>query len=252
VSWSGAGERLLLVHGSFVHPDEVWHGQAPLAGGFRLGVVHRRGYGESPDPPGRVDFERDGEDVAALLDEPAHLVGHSYGGIACLYAATLRPAGVRSLLVIEPPAFGLVPDDPTGRELRARLERVFSSGAEPRALYGDFLAAWGFNRPSDEWLARQDARALTSSATERPPWEADPPLEEIVGRPVRSLVVRGDWSRAPHAARELAGRAFAAVCDVVEQRLGAERAVAERASHSPQLLGRPFNELVDSWARGSA
>ena len=187
-----------------------------------------------------------------MLDEPAHVVGHSYGGIACLYAAGLRPEAIRSLLVIEPPAFGLVPDDPHAHELRDRLERVFASAADPQALYGDFLAAWGFNRPSDDWLGRQDARALASSATERPPWEADPPLERIAEAAVRSLVVRGDWSRAPQAARELAGRAFAAVCDVVERRLGAERAVVERASHSPQLLGRPFNELVERWASSSA
>lgn len=250
VSWSGAGERLLLVHGSFVHPDDVWRKQAPLAERFRLGVVHRRGYGRSPDPGGPVDFERDGGDVAALLDEPAHLVGHSYGAIGCLLAAASRPAAVRSLLVVEPPVFGLVPADPHARELRERLERVFGSGADPRRLYADFLAAWGFNRPTDDWLDRQDGRALESSATERPPWEARLPLAELAAAPFPKLVARGDWSRAPEAARDLAGRAFAAVCDVLERDLGAERAVIRGASHSPQLLGRPFDDTVAAFADG--
>ena len=251
VDWSGAGARLLLVHGSFVDPAEVWLRQAPLAERFRVGVVHRRGFGRSPQPDGRVDFERDGADLAALLDEPAHLVGHSYGGIAGLLAAARRPDGVRSLAVIEPPAFALAPNDPAVRELRARLARVFASRAAPRTLYGDFLAAWGFNRPADEWLARQNQRALDSSATERPPWEARPPLAELAAAPFRKLVVRGDWSRAPAAARELAGHAFAAVCDVVERDLLAERAVIPGASHSPQLLGRPFNDTVSAFAEGS-
>ena len=239
--WSGAGERLLLVHGSFVDPAEIWARQAPLAERFRLGVVHRRGYGRSPDPEGRVDFEHDGEDLTALLDEPAHLVGHSYGGIGSLFASARRPDAIRSLVVIEPPLFVLTPDDAAVQLLGTRLETVFATSADPRTLYGNFLAAWGFNRPTDDWLARQDQRALRSSADERPPWEARPPLAVLAAAPFPKLVVRGDWSRAPAPARELAGRAYAAVCDVLERDLDAERAVIPGASHSPQLLGRPFN-----------
>jgi pimeloyl-ACP methyl ester carboxylesterase len=248
VDWFGSGPRLLLVHGSFVDPERVWAKQAPLAERFRLGVVHRRGYGLSPDPDGLVDFERDGDDIADLLDEPAHVVGHSYGAVASLYAAARRPERVRSLVLVEPPAFAFARDDPAVRALRARLERVFATDSDPRTLYADFLAAWGFNRPSEDWLARQDARALASSATERPPWEANPPLARLAAAGIRVLVARGDWSQTPAAARELAGSAFAAVCDVLERELGAERAVVPRASHSPQLLGRPFNELVARFA----
>lgn len=251
VDWSGSGPPLLLVHGSFVDPAEVWARQAPLARRFRLGIVHRRGYGLSPDPDGRVDFERDGESIAALLDEPAHVVGHSYGAIAAMFAAARRPDGVRSLVAIEPPAFGLAPDDASVRELRSRLAAVFASRPDPRTLYGDFLAAWGFDRPSEDWLARQDARALESSADERPPWEAQPPLGELARAPFATLVVRGNWSRAPAAAQELAGRAFAAVCEVLERELNAQSAVIAGASHSPQLLGRPFNDTVAAFAAGS-
>ena len=65
---------------------------------------------------------------------------------------------------------------------------------------------------------------------ERPPWEADPPLEELAAARFPKLVVSGAHSRA-----------FDAVCDVLEQRLDAERAVLPGAGHSPQLLGEPFN-----------
>jgi citrate synthase len=34
------------------------------------------------------------------------------------------------------------------------------------------------------------------------------------------------------------------VCDVLEQRLGAERAVLPGAGHAVQLLGEPFNDVL--------
>ena len=45
------------------------------------------------------DFEEDARDIAALLCDGAHLVGHSYCAIGALYAAALRPQAVRSLMV---------------------------------------------------------------------------------------------------------------------------------------------------------
>ncbi len=47
----------------------------------RLLVLDRRGYGRSSAPVGE-DFLRDAEDIAEIMDDGAHLVGHSYGGLA--------------------------------------------------------------------------------------------------------------------------------------------------------------------------
>src|SRR5215216_4152116 len=88
----GEGERAVLVHGSFGWGEETWQAQRPLADGYELLLVDRRGYGGSPSD-GRADFECDAEDVAALLDRPSHLVGHSYGGVGALLAAARRPEG---------------------------------------------------------------------------------------------------------------------------------------------------------------
>ena len=90
VAWSGAGDPVLLVHGSFTPAAATFAALAPLADEFRLGLLDRRGFGASPDVE-RVDFERDGEDIAALLAEPMHLVGHSYGGTGRLLAAARDP-----------------------------------------------------------------------------------------------------------------------------------------------------------------
>lgn len=49
--------------------------------------------------------------IAAILEdlgEPAHLIGHSYGAVACIEAAVRLPSRVRGLLVIEPVLFHLL------------------------------------------------------------------------------------------------------------------------------------------------
>ena len=107
----GEGEPAVFVHGSFGWGEETWAKQRPLADSYRLLLVDRRGFGGSP-PDGSVDFDRDADDVADVLGDGAHLVGHSYGGVVSLLAAARHPDAVRSLTVIEPPALGLVREDP--------------------------------------------------------------------------------------------------------------------------------------------
>jgi pimeloyl-ACP methyl ester carboxylesterase len=85
--------------------------------------------------------------------------------------------------------------------------------------------------------------------TERMPWEAEMPLDALAAASFPVLVARGAWDAVEPAARELAGAAFAAVCDVLVARLGAELAVFPGAAHQPQLLGRPFNDRVEAFWR---
>jgi pimeloyl-ACP methyl ester carboxylesterase len=74
-SW-GAGTPVVLVHGSLATGAEEWEAQRPLADeGFRLLVLDRRGYGRSPAVQGE-DFLRDADDIADLMGNGAHLVGH--------------------------------------------------------------------------------------------------------------------------------------------------------------------------------
>ena len=44
----------------------------------------------------------------------AHLVGHSYGGVAAMLAAALVPQSVKSLTLIEPGCYQAAADDPGG------------------------------------------------------------------------------------------------------------------------------------------
>jgi len=204
-------------------------------------LIDRRGFGASP-PNGRVDFERDGEDVAGLLGDGAHLVGHSYGGVVSLLAAARRPGAVQSLTLIEPPAFGVVRGDAAVEQLIGNIVAARSSTDDPAEYRALFLQGFGF--PSDPVvLEGEDLDAARASMTERPPWEAQIPLDEVSSAGVRVLLAQGDWCPAPDSARALAGAAFAAVCNVLGARLNAERAVFPSA-HSPQRLGSLFNNRL--------
>jgi pimeloyl-ACP methyl ester carboxylesterase len=73
---------VVFVHGAVFNGPLMWNEQRPLGESWRLEVLNRRGYGKSPPPEVRSDFEEDARDIAALLGDDAHLVGHSYGGCA--------------------------------------------------------------------------------------------------------------------------------------------------------------------------
>jgi pimeloyl-ACP methyl ester carboxylesterase len=239
----GTGDPAVFVHGSFGRGEKTWKAQRPLADSYRLLLVDRRGFGGSP-AAGRVDFERDAEDVAGLLDGGAHLVGQSYGGVVSLLAAARSRDVVRSLTVIEPPALGLVRGDPTVEEFVARVQQGREGAADPSDYRRRFLEAFGFDARPEE-LAGVELEAARSSWHERPPWEAQIPFDELRGLPV--LVVRGDWKQAPPRAQQVGRAALHAVCDVLERELDADSATLGGA-HNPQLLGAPFNErLLAFW-----
>jgi pimeloyl-ACP methyl ester carboxylesterase len=222
------GHRLLLVHGSVVNGEVTWNAQRPLADRFELVVPNRRGFPPGPEAE-RVDFDDEAAWLEPFLEPGTHVVGHSYGGVITLLAAALRPERVRSLTVIEPPAFGLARGHAA---VEAFVGRGYPTTDDPEGYLRAFLDAVGSPQPAEMTSALlQGARMLM---VERPPWEAEIPLERLAGIP--ALVVSGAHNGA-----------FDAVCDVLEERLGAERAVLTGAGHSPQRLGAPFNDLLSDF-----
>ena len=224
--------RVLLIHGS-VGNAEAWTPVRPaLEQRYEVLAPNRGGY-----PPGplleRIDFERQAEELAPLLGEGAHLVGHSYGGVISLLIAAAHPELVRSLAVSEPPAFGLARGNPAADAFTADFHALQAAGlTDPAEFLARFLTAVGSATPPGNFTPAllQGARTLM---VERSPAEAEPPLDELAATPFPKLVVSGAHSAA-----------FDAVCDVLEERLGAERAVLAGAGHSVQRLGEPFNELL--------
>ena len=241
VTFWGEGDPAVFVHGSFGWGEETWREQRPLAEHYRLLLVDRRGFGASP-PNGRVDFDRDADDVAQVLNGGAHLVGHSYGGVVCLLAAGRRPEAVRSLTLIEPPAFGVARGDPAVEALIRDVDAAARTSADPSEYRAGFLRSFGF--PAEPVaLTGRELAAARSSMTERPPYEAEIPFDELAGAGLRLLLVQGDWCPAPDTARARAGAAFGAVADVLAERLSARRAILP-SGHNPQKLGGPFNDCL--------
>jgi pimeloyl-ACP methyl ester carboxylesterase len=227
--------RLLLVHGSVVNAELTFSAQKPLAERFEIVAPNRRGF-----PPGpaveRVDFEDEAVWLDQFVEPGTHLVGHSYGGVISLLAAARQPELVRSLTVIEPPAFGIARGRAGVDEFIERLHAHWAKAPrDPAEFLRGFLALVGSSIPPGDLSPAllQGARTLM---VERSPAEAVIPFDQVAAAPFPKLVVSG----AHH-------EAFDAVCDVLEERLGAERAVLPGAGHSVQRLGAPFNELLASF-----
>ncbi|HKS61688.1 MAG TPA: alpha/beta fold hydrolase [Xanthobacteraceae bacterium] len=236
-SW-GSGVPVVLVHGSLATGADEWQAQRALAdAGFRLLVPDRRGYGRSPAARGE-DFLADADDVAALMGDGAHLVGHSYGGLAVLFAAARRPDATLSLTLLEPAAFAL------GRQHHAA-----------RALAADLRALWDQQVPDEEWVIRflqavgSDPDALSPELIAaavplvpvfrrgRPMWETELPLAALSSAAFPKLVVSGAHSAG-----------FDAICGELADRIGASRMAIEGAGHEIQFTGAPLNDaLLTLW-----
>jgi pimeloyl-ACP methyl ester carboxylesterase len=226
----GSGPRLVLVHGSVGFGREVWAAQRALAERFTLVVVTRSGYPPNPTVE-RTDFEDQARELAALFEPGDHLVGHSYGGVVSLLAAAQRPAALTSLTVIEPPAFGVAPEDPAVQRFMAAFEGGYPR--DPAGYLRFFLPLVGSAMTVPDRLPPALEAGARGAVAERFPNEAVIPFDALQEAAFPKLVVSGGH----HAA-------FDAVCDVLERELEAERAVVPGAGHSVPRTGEPFNRVL--------
>lgn len=200
-------------------PATTWAGLAPLSARWTLAYAYRRGY--PPSPPGRHDFDVDADDLAPLLDGRPHVVAHSYGVLGALIAAARRPDRVRSLTLIEPPLFHLVPGDPAVARLQRLGDAFLRDGldAEPAGLR-EFLRLAGAPGIDDGPLPDDVARGVRRAQGARLPGEARPPLHVLREAAVPALVASGGHADA-----------LERICDALAAELGAERVVAAGAGH---------------------
>jgi pimeloyl-ACP methyl ester carboxylesterase len=154
---TGQGPALVAVHGTAAD-HTAWDSIVPLlVPDFTIHAMDRRGRGASGDAPDYA-LEREFEDVAAVVaavDGPAHLYGHSFGGL-CAVEAALRTPNLASLTLYEggpkPPGLRLIPD-----ELITRLDRLIQAGDREEALTTFMLKAAGVTADELSVLRAQPA-----------------------------------------------------------------------------------------------
>jgi pimeloyl-ACP methyl ester carboxylesterase len=221
----GEGDPVVLVHGS-ASDLRTWDAQLErLGASFRV-IAYSRRYARpnAPIDPGREDpIPVHVEDLVALLRTlnatPAHLVGHSWGGLVCLMAALAHPGVVRRLVLIEPPALTLfvtMPPRPPellrtflthpgtalailrfGLTAVAPAQRAFRRGDEQAALRAFGRGVLG--REAFERLPRERLQqALENVATDRAQLldSVYPPLDRAAlrGLEVPTLLLHGERS----------------------------------------------------------
>jgi pimeloyl-ACP methyl ester carboxylesterase len=215
-------ERIVFVHGSVSNGPATWSGQRALADRFAVEILNRPGF--PPNPPVKlVDFEDHAAWVVERLRPGDHLVGHSYGGVVSLLAAAERPELVRSLTLAEPPATRVALDDPAVARFAEEGAAFWSRASEEdsEAFLRGFLRLVGSSYDPPSPLPSDVEQGARTLMVERGPWEAEIPIAPLAAAPFPKLVVSG----AHHPA-------FDAICDRLEERLGAERVVLPGYGHS--------------------
>ncbi len=234
----GEGVPVILVHGSLATGEEEWIAQRPLADeGFRLLAPDRRGYGRSTTATGE-DFLADADDIAQLMGEGAHLVGHSYGGLGVMVAAARRPEATLSLTLLEAPVAQVAQGHAAWRAFVDEVRSLSTEDLPDEAWVVRFLKAVGSD-PDDfppEMLAAA-APLAPLVRRGRPFLDADLPLAALDSAPFPKLVVSGGHSAG-----------FDAMSDEVARSIGASRAIVEGAGHEIQFTGQPINDtLLTLW-----
>jgi pimeloyl-ACP methyl ester carboxylesterase len=230
-----------MVHGgtqgSKAGADQQFAAQKPLAdSGWQLVIPDRPGHGRSPDPGRPDDADADGLWVADLLEDGAHLVGHSFGGCVALAAAAERPAAVRSLTLIEPGMQALAISDPRVKKLVFRIVTTLMLSWSAVSRAQRMIKLLGIPPEVSGRFSRDDLQRIGKSIR-RAKLPAKAALEQQLGV-VRSagmplLLVTGGWSPG-----------FEATADKVASVGGGRRLVIDAGNHFPHLVGGPFNEAL--------
>jgi pimeloyl-ACP methyl ester carboxylesterase len=261
----GEGDPVVLLHGALGWGAQTFAAQYVLADSYRLHVVDRRGYGGSPHQ-GEVGWPVDVPDLLALLESlgGAHVLGHSYGGVVALVAAGRRPDLVRSLVVVEPPMYG-ISEHPEAQSLTEDLWGL--AGRAPDQDGAEFFADWAdlvlglhprlVSITVNSWT---DLDRIAAEATRIEAMPLDPPVEWDGVRRITgpAVVVSGGWppetARASTDPKRIrAATAFRETAREVAQRLGVAVTEFEESGHNPQLTdSTAFNALLrETWAATS-
>jgi pimeloyl-ACP methyl ester carboxylesterase len=187
-----------------------------LAPHFRVIAPDLLGYAERWPDGEPFDYRQDVERIAAMLDEPMHVVGHSYGGLVALQVALARPDRVRSLAVYEPVAFGVL-----DAAARADIEQLPAYRLDAPDVWLEAFVDWwngaGAWRALAEstqqamrvvgWKVSEEVRSLVADRTDLARYATIAAPTLLLGgertRPVERSVLEALARALPHATLEV-------------------------------------------------
>lgn len=125
------GDPLVFVHGSWGDHHNWDAVTEELSKNFRVLTYDRRGHSKSERTLHPGSAEEDVSDLIALIEylnfSPAHIVGNSGGAAIVLKTAAAKPGIFKTLVVHEPPLFGLLKNIEAAQPmLKVVEERIYA------------------------------------------------------------------------------------------------------------------------------
>jgi len=209
----GSGPPILLLHSSGASRRQWARLREPWQDRYRALGLDLWGYGETPLPaqPDAFRLDREVELARVLLgriDEPFHIVGHSYGGAVGLRLALDFPDQVLSVSVHEPVLFHLLREQRcteeweeisriSGEVLRLINRQDLSGGASVFVDYWNGAGAWrGLTADQQQRTAIAARKAPLDFAAL---FAESDPLARFGDLTGKVLVTVGERTRAPAA-----------------------------------------------------
>jgi len=204
---------VLLLHSSLASGAQWRTLAASLEARYQVFAPDLIGYGKAPAWGGEGPFHLHDEARAihALLDgldEPAHLVGHSYGGAVALHVAREHGPRLSSLTLIEPVAFHLLRDGDAADAAALAEIRAVADGIARGLASGEYASACGafvdYWSGAGTWASMGQAkRAAAALRVGKVALDFHATLEQrarlagLERLPLPTLVVHGERSPAP-------------------------------------------------------
>jgi hypothetical protein len=145
---------------------------------------------------------------------------------------------VRSLTISEPGLLRLAAGTPETDAMLAQGEELYRRRAEmtPQQFVRFFRAGTGSTHETPDELPDWLEHGARLAMIERTPWEAEVPFDELAAAGLASLVISGGHSPM-----------YERLCDVVAERLDAQRAVLPGRGHTIPATGAAYNALLDAF-----
>lgn len=251
----GEGELLLFVHGSLCD-YRYWQPQlAGLSKQYRCVAVSLAHYWPAADAAGDLPFSwrRHADELASFVEAfgagPAHVIGHSRGGLVSFHFARRHPQWVRSLTLADPggpvqiDAHAVAPLSESANALRARAVQLIESGDIEAGLelFVDSVSRPGsWRRSTQAFQTMAIANAHTLGPQIRDPLPAYT-RDDAAAIHCPVLLIDGELSP------QVFHRTVAALAQWLPH---ARRETVAGASHGMNLA-KPaaFNQIVDQFVR---